>query len=568
VLTCEAAEIRRVCRGQHRHRQHPGRAEIQDGEQLRTYDYVVANPPFSDKTWSTGLIPSADPYQRFAWGAPPKKQGDYAYLLHIIRSLRSTGKAACILPHGVLFRGNAEAVIRQALVRSGFLKGIIGLPANLFYGTGIPACILVLDKENAVARTGIFMIDASKGFIKDGNKNRLREQDIHRIVDTFNRQIDIARYARMVPFAEIADPRNDYSLNLPRYIDSTEPEDIQDIDGHLRGGIPLRDLDALDPYWQVIPGVRTALFEPERSGYARLCVPIAEVKPAIFAHAEFAAFNAWVMALFAQWRQANIQRLKGFGKDGHPKKLIEALSQELLAIFRAAPLLDAYAVYQHLMDQWAAAMQDDCYLIGADGWLAGALPRELVQVKNRDGKLVWPETEDYRKGRRRFKSDLVPRAVMIARYFAAERAAIEAIEAELTAIEQQLDEALDEQGGEDGLLSAVIEGEGEKQKITAKAIKARPKEIDKDPDFADERQALAAYAALLDKQDATKKRLKAAEDALEAKLEAKYPTLTENEVKTLVVDDRWLATLEADAGRAGSSVADVDGASSATRGTL
>jgi type I restriction enzyme M protein len=136
-------------------------------------------------------------------------------------------------------------VIRKELVRSGILKGIIGLPANLFYGTGIPACIIVLDKKNAVARTGIFMIDASKEFIKDGNKNRLREQDIHRIVDTFDRQLDIPRYARMVPFVEIADPRNDYNLNLPRYIDSSEPEDIQDIDGHLRGGIPQRDLDAL-----------------------------------------------------------------------------------------------------------------------------------------------------------------------------------------------------------------------------------------------------------------------------------------------------------------------------------
>ena len=208
--------------------------KFKDGEKLRTYDYVVANPPFSDKTWSTGLTPSNDPYQRFAWGEPPAKQGDYAYLLHIVRSMKSTGKAACILPHGVLFRGNAEATIRQQLVRSGILKGIIGLPANLFYGTGIPACILVLDKENAAARKGVFMIDASKGFIKDGNKNRLREQDIHRIVDTFTRQADVPRYARMVPLAEIADAKNDYNLNLPRYIDTSEPEDLQDIDGHLR----------------------------------------------------------------------------------------------------------------------------------------------------------------------------------------------------------------------------------------------------------------------------------------------------------------------------------------------
>jgi type I restriction enzyme M protein len=173
-----------------------------DDLQLRAYDYVVANPPFSVKTWSTGLTPANDPYQRFVWGEPPAKQGDYAFLLHIIRSMKSTGKAACILPHGVLFRGNAEAVIRQQLVRSGYLKAIIGLPANLFYGTGIPACILVLDKENAQARKGIFMLDASKGFKKDGPKNRLREQDIHKIVDTFTRLDESnPRYARMVPVA-------------------------------------------------------------------------------------------------------------------------------------------------------------------------------------------------------------------------------------------------------------------------------------------------------------------------------------------------------------------------------
>jgi type I restriction enzyme M protein len=117
-----------------------------DGNNLRTYDYVVANPPFSSKTWSTGINTSTDPYQRFTWGSPPPKQGDYAFLLHIIRSMKSTGKAACILPHGVLFRGNAESIIRQKLIKSGFLKAVIGLPANLFYGTSIPACILIFKK--------------------------------------------------------------------------------------------------------------------------------------------------------------------------------------------------------------------------------------------------------------------------------------------------------------------------------------------------------------------------------------------------------------------------------------
>ena len=524
--------------------------KFKDGEQLRTYDYVVANPPFSDKTWSTGLTlgegGSGDRFQRFTWGVPPKKQGDYAYLLHIIRSMKSTGKAACILPHGVLFRGNAEGVIRQQLVRSGTLKAIIGLPANLFYGTGIPACILVLDKENAAARKGVFLIDASKGFKKDGPKNRLREQDIHKIVDTFTRQDESdPRYARMVSVAEIADPKNDYNLNLPRYIDSTEPEDVQDIAGHLQGGIPERDLDALGNYWKIMPCVRSVLFKPLRSGYAQLASPHAQLKATIFGHPEFTAFTTKARKLFTQWQTATVPQLKGLTQDGHPKTLIEIIAENLLATFKTAPLLDAYDVYQHLMDYWAETMQDDCYLIADAGWKAGAMPREIRQVKNKENKLVWPEKEDFKKGKRRFKSDLVPAALLIARYFKAESEAIAALEAELAALEQQLDEMREEQSGEEGLLAEVIEGEGEKQKITAKAVKARLKEIGHDPDYAEERQALEAYAALLEQQADAKARLKTAQDDLEAKLDAKYPTLTEADIQTLVVDDKWLATLAA-----------------------
>ncbi len=522
--------------------------KFKDGEQLRTYDYVVANPPFSVKTWTVGLTPESDPYQRFAWGVPPAKQGDYAFLLHIIRSLKSTGTGACILPHGVLFRGNAEAVIRQQLVRSGYLKAIIGLPANLFYGTGIPACILVLDKENATARKGIFMIDASKGFKKDGPKNRLREQDLHKIVDTFTRQDESnPRYARLVPVAEIADPKNDYNLNLPRYIDSTEPEDLQDIDGHLRGGIPERDLDALGNYWQIMPGLRAALFKPLRAGYCAIQPSQAEIKPTIFGHPEFTAFTTKARKLYTKWQTTSVPLLKGLTKDGHPKPLIASIAEDLLATFKTAPLLDAYDVYQHLLDYWAQTMQDDCYLIANGGWKAGAKPREIVQVKNKENKLVWPEQEDFRKGKRRFKSDLVPADLLIARYFAAERDAIAALEADMASLEQQLDETREEQSGEEGLLNEVIEGEGEKQKITAKAIKARVKNIERNPDCAEEgeQEALETYSKLLDQQADAKARLKAAQDGLEAKLDAKYPTLTEAEIQTLVVDDKWLATLVA-----------------------
>ncbi len=226
---------------------------------LKTFDFVVANPPFSNKAWSNGFDPANDLYQRFEDGIPPKKNGDYAFLLHIIRSLKSTGKGAVILPHGVLFRGNAEADIRKKIIRKGYIKGIIGLPSNLFYGTGIPACIIVLDKENAAARSGIFMIDASKGFVKDGNKNRLRHRDIHKIVDVFNKQIELPKYSRMVSMVEIE--ANDYNLNIPRYIDSTEAEDLHDIEAHLLGGIPNRDIEGLDLYWQVFPTLKQQLFE-------------------------------------------------------------------------------------------------------------------------------------------------------------------------------------------------------------------------------------------------------------------------------------------------------------------
>jgi len=517
------------------------------GEMLRVYDYVVANPPFSAKAWSTGMaqpIREKDPYQRFAWGEPPAKQGDYAFLLHIIRSMKGTGKGACILPHGVLFRGNAEAEIRENLVKSGILKGIIGLPANLFYGTGIPACILVLDKENAAARKGIFLIDASKGFIKDGPKNRLRDQDIHKIVDTFHRQVEIQGFSRMVPFDEIA--KNAYNLNLPRYIDSSDPEDLQDIEGHLKGGIPERDLDGLSAYWTEFADMRSMLFEAgDRPGYARLGVAVSQVRAAIFEHPHFKAFHAKVNRILDGWKTANRPLLVGFPLGGHPKELIAELSESLLDSFRSAPLLDAYDVYQRLMDQWNDSMQDDAYLISADGWVKGAQPREIVQVKNKDNKPVWPENHDYLIGKRRFKSDLVPAALLIDRYFPSQRDTLAELEGRIANLEQQIEEMREEHTGEDGLLNEVVEGEGDKLKITAKGVKDRLKAIAKDRDAADEREVLKSYLKLLEDLSDAKSDLKESQEELNALVHAKYPTLTESEVKTLVVDDKWLARLSA-----------------------
>ena len=353
--------------------------------QLKTFDYVVANPPFSDKRWGNGVDIEGDPYGRFReYGVPPAKNGDYAYLLHIIRSLKSKGKGACILPHGVLFRGNAEAQIRKNLVKKGYIKGIIGLPANLFYGTGIPACIIVLDKENAVSRKGIFMIDASKGFMKDGNKNRLRSMDIYRIVEVFNQQIEVENYSRMVSFTEIEE--NEYNLNIPRYIDSQEAEDIQDIEAHLLGGIPNADIEALKDYWAVFPTLKSFLFiQTARENYADLKISKDEIRQTIFGHSEFKAFTREMQTVFNEWKRQSTQKLKRMEQGLNPKKVIFELSENLFRHYEGKKLISKYHVYQHLMDYWDEVMQDDCYIISADGWKAETY---RILVENKKKKMI------------------------------------------------------------------------------------------------------------------------------------------------------------------------------------
>ena len=498
--------------------------KFKDGDSLKTFDYVVANPPFSDKRWSNGIDPLHDPHDRFQpFGTPPAKQGDYAYLLHIVRSLKSTGKGACILPHGVLFRGNAEADIRRALVRKGYIKGIIGLPANLFYGTGIPACIVVIDKADAQARKGIFMIDASGGFMKDGPKNRLRAMDIHKIVDAFNRHLDVPKYARMVPLVEIE--KNEFNLNLPRYIDSQSPEDLQDIAGHLQGGIPAADIDALQRYWDVCPKLRNTLFKKHRPGYLDLGVEKAAIKPAIYEHPEFAAFIAAMNAHFDAWRKKNAVALKALKAGCHPKEVIGELSESLLAHYAGKPLIDSYDVYQHLMDYWAGTMQDDVYLIATDGWKA-----ETSRIIEKD-----------KKGKEKDKGwtcDLIPKPLIVARYFAKEQAALDQFAADLESVTARAAELEEEHGGDEGAFAGL-------DKVNKANVAARLKEIQGDKDAKDEAAVLNEWLKLNDQESDLKKRLKDTDAALDAQAYAQYPKLTESEIKSLVVDDKWLGALDA-----------------------
>ncbi|EOT6053085.1 type I restriction-modification system subunit M [Escherichia coli] len=509
--------------------------------QLKTFDFAVANPPFSNKNWTSGINPQEDEFGRFSWGIPPEKNGDYAFLLHIIKSLKSTGKGAVILPHGVLFRGNAEARIRENLIKQGYIKGIIGLPANLFYGTGIPACIIVIDKEHAQQRalsatgeasdteSGIFMVDASKGFAKDGNKNRLRSQDIHKIVDVFTKQLELPRYSRMVPLSEIAG--NDYNLNIPRYIDSSEPEDLHDLSAHLQGGIPNRDIDALERYWQVFPSIRATLFEHAREGYSKALVKASEVKSTILNHDEFKTFAAQSLVPFTEWAQRS--NLHAIAQDESPKQIIHRISEDLLQSYAQTPLLSKYDIYQILMDYWAESMQDDVYVLVQDGWPAGNVLRELVVNKGEKLK----EPPDLVIAKAKYKAELIPPALIVARFFAAEQVKVDTLQSLLDSASQELETYLEENSGEDGLLNDAL---NDKDKVTKATVTARLK-LATD---SDEKAALKQAKKLFDAEGDAKKALKEAQDALDLAVFKQYPKLSIEEIKSLIVDDKWLATLE------------------------
>lgn len=434
------------------------------------------------------------------------------------------------------------------------------MPANLFFGTGIPACVIVLDKEGAEERKHIFMIDASKGFIKDGNKNRLREQDIHKIVDVFTKQTNVPKYSRLVSIEEISDPKNDYNLNIPRYIDSQETEDIQDIEAHLLGGIPNADIDALNEYWEVYPSLKAELFNAsKRANYSGLKIEKDLVKPTIFNHPEFTAFSKEMDDVFETWKTKNTQILKSLEKGFKPKQLIHRISEDILATYTGHALMDKYDVYQHLMDYWNNIMQDDCYFLASEGWKA-----ELTITKQTKTVTEWD-------------CDLVPKTLVIDRYFLAEKKAIEQLEAEketvlaeISELEENLPDGVEE---DDYILNEV---KNDKGKITKTLVDDKMRdlkiEILKIPDTKSKKEVnkiikdtfdkakrtdenaeafaklavLQSYLDLVEKESKVKDKIKKALADLEKKVIARYKTLTVDEIKQLVVDDKWITALERD----------------------
>lgn len=465
--------------------------------ELKKFDFIVMNPPFSDKAWTDGIKPSNDKYKRFNdYGIPPEKNGDYAWFLHVLKSLSLTGKAGIVMPHGVLFRGNAEETIRKQILAKKWIKGIVSLPANLFYGTGIPACIVIIDKENAESRTGIFMIDASSGYKKDGSKNRLREQDIEKIVRYFNGQILEEGYSRFVTYQSILE-ENDGNLNIPRYIPKVDDTLPQNIAAHLNGGIPKTDIDSLEKLWTVAPELKSVLFstlDAEHSTY-KLAVASNDIEETIYQDAAIVAEkDKELVVTFSSWRDEVREILLNITSDTSPKVLIRGISGKVLAAYHDSRLLDKYDVYDCLLNYWNEKLQDDVYAIKVNGYEAGReIDYEYAKKKAKDENGETISVDDKSKVKS-FDGALIPRTIVERTYFADECAAIISLEEQCGLIESELDEIREEESGEEGLLLEVLNEAGDS--VPKANLTKRIKELDAKK-TSEEADALAQIAALL-----------------------------------------------------------------------
>ena len=537
---------------------------------LKTFDFAVSNPPFSHKSWTSGLDPENDEFKRFEYGVPPPKNGDYAFLLHVLKSLKSRGKGAIILPHGVLFRGNKEAEIRKRLINKGFIKGIIGLPANLFYGTGIPACIIVLDKEEANQRDNIYFINGSKGFVKDGNKNRLREQDVHKIIDYFKNEIEEDGYSRLVPVSVISSESNDYNLNIPRYIDSTEPEDIHDLGAHLQGGIPNFDIDSLEKYWSQFPSLREQLFTPSHSGYSNAAIDTNQIVGIIGSNPEIKQYKDTVNVALNNWKATYSSMLNDLDGNNNPKELIKLISEDFLSRFAEIPLIDNYDAYQKIMEYWSENMQDDVYMVVTEGW--DACKEFRVAEKGEEVEF----TIKVGKKQMKYLGQIIPSSLIINRFFSEEQKHLDIANSDSEQAAQAKQEFEEEHGGDEGDLSGLEGGNGNinKGNVQARVLELKgeimnsfsentveykqAKSITKskfgisewavgiqdENDYFSELDTLYEWLRLNEAEGVAKKACKEIDVDLMQKVAEKYPTLDEEDCKLLLINDKWYSALD------------------------
>ena len=388
-------------------------------------DAVVSNPPYSQQ-WEPQHKDSDPRYARF--GLAPKSKADYAFLLHDLYHLKPDGIMAIVLPHGVLFRGGEEGAIRKNLIENDHLESIIGLPPNIFFGTGIPTIILVLRQKRK--DSDVLIVDASKGFVKEGKSNKLRASDIKKIADTVIARATVPRFSRLVVKTELQ--ANDYNLNIPRYVDSSDPAERWDLYASMFGGIPQTELNDLAEYWRALPTLRAALFSEDGTPYVK--PQVADLSPATREHAEVRAFENQFAAAFADfnaWLRSNLLEPMLTLQIPQQEALISA---ELFARLGTLALIDKYHAYQILDDHWQA-IAIDLEILQTEGFSAARVVDPNLVAKKKDGKDV--EVQEGWKGR------ILPFALVQAIHLKPELNALSAQENRLSEITASLEEAFE-----------------------------------------------------------------------------------------------------------------------------
>lgn len=470
-------------------------------------DAVVSNPPYSQK-WDSSHKEADPRYARF--GLAPKTKADYAFLLHDLFHIKPDGIMAIVLPHGVLFRGGEESVIREKLIESNHIDVIIGLPAGIFFGTGIPTTIIILKQKRA--NTDVLIIDASKGFIKEGKNNKLRASDIKKIADTIRDRIPLPKYSKVVERDIIR--QNEYNLNIPRYVDSSENPQSWDIYASMFGGIPENEIDDLENYWEAFPGLRESLFEKNNKVNAKLKVD--DINASITNHKAVIEFATKFEKAFNDFGSYLKEELLTNCQTVKINREKTVLSNAIFQLLANIDLIDKYEAYQLLSDKWDV-IKVDLEIIQTEGFEATKVVEPNMVIKKKNGKDV--EEQQGWKGR------IMPFQLIQETYFQKELKSIQDKENSLLEITSDYDELLNKLA-EDDKESATV-NEAQDAFVNAEVIKEAKRvrsEIKKKVQL--EKDSLETIILKVDE-------LITEEKALKAKIKAETITL-HNNTKTFI----------------------------------
>lgn len=493
-------------------------------------DAVVSNPPYS-QNWDPSFKDSDPRYSRF--GLAPKTKADFAFLLHDLYHLKPHGVMAIVLPHGVLFRGGDEGEIRKQLIEQNHIDTIIGLPANIFFGTGIPTVILVLKQKRE--NTDVLVVDASKHFIKEGKNNKLQASDIKRITDAVIKRESIDKFSKLVSKKTLRD--NGYNLNIPRYVDSSAAAENWDLHATMLGGIPNREIAELDNFWQAFPQLRSTLFTPKSADYSELAIDKQDVNASISAHPQVMEFISAYKKVFNGFDDnLNAQLIQNW--ESVKRNQQEAvLSTELFARLAPIALIDKYQAYQFLNNQWQV-ISADLEMMQTEGFAATKQVDPNIVIKKKDGKDT--EVQDGWKGH------ILPFDLVQQTYLSNDLKALADKETRLAEIASALEEILESLTEEDKEQVTVKESkDGFANAELSKAAKAFLKEQqDSKVKFAEESYEAQIIRAskLIDEERALKKTVKDTAAALHSKTKTTIETLTDEQVNNLL-HLKWITTL-------------------------